>query len=98
MLLMLLAVSWLCCDTVSNDHKTRLFRDLMRNYDDSLDPPEVANMTMKMAVYLRCATPVDGGLVSIESSTLMVSVGLTTVSAVFSDFVALRQGFSCRLA
>jgi len=104
MLLMLLAASWLCCDAVSIDQKTRLYHDVLRDYVRDIEPPlteGVANLTYKMGLYLRCATPGDDGLVLIEASHLIVSivgVWLTMVSAVFSDFVALWQSFSCRLA
>ena len=76
MLLMLLAASWLCCDAVSIDYKTRLYHDLLRDHREDVQPPlpeGVANITAKMAVYLRCATPGDDGLVLIESTTLEVS-------------------------
>ena len=83
MLLMLVAASLLCCDA---SEKGDLYEDLMDDYVKEVEPPlpeGADNITFKMSLDLRCATPAFDGLVSIESWTVVVSrvdVGLSVSS------------------
>jgi len=71
-LLLLLVVSWLCCDAA--DDKSELLGVLLRNYEKDVEPPlaDGANKTtVMMWLTLTCATPISD-FVSIEGWTAMV--------------------------
>jgi len=72
MLLVLVAASWMCCGAAQKDE---LYDDLMDDYVKEVEPPlpeGAQNITFKMSLDLRCATPAFDGLVSIESWTVVV--------------------------
>ena len=72
-LLVLVAVSWMCCDAV--DEKGRLLGHLMSHYEKDAEPPlsdGVTNTTVSMSLQLLCATPFDD-FIMIEGWLRMVS-------------------------
>ena len=85
MLLVLVAASWMCCGAAQKDE---LYDDLMDDYVKEVEPPlpeGAQNITFKMSLDLRCATPAFDGLVSIESWTVVVrkvGVGLRRKSII----------------